>query len=88
MNTPPSAAPLPEVPQPVLLDTFLRITATWEEVFPQSRTFLRAVRQALGGILCAGRRTLTRILLTCCLEQDPWAIATGRVSARSSRAPN
>jgi len=75
MNTPlpPPAAPPPEVPPPVLLDTFLGITAAWEEVFPQSRSFLRAVRQALGGILCAGRRTLTRILWTCGLEQDPWA---------------
>jgi hypothetical protein len=29
-------------------------------VFPQSRTLLRAVRQAVGGLLCLGRATLGR----------------------------
>jgi hypothetical protein len=70
----------------VLLDTFLRITAAWENVFPQSRTFLRAVRQALGGILCAGRRCLTRILWTCGREQEPWA-AEYHVFSRSEWDP-
>jgi len=33
-------------------------------VFPQSRTHLRAVRQALGSLICLGRRTLSRIIWT------------------------
>jgi hypothetical protein len=32
----------------VCLACFLAIVADWEAVFPQSRTYLRAVRQALG----------------------------------------
>jgi DDE superfamily endonuclease len=47
-----------------LLAAFLDITAAWREVFPQSRTFLRAVRQALGSLVCLGRRCLSRIIWT------------------------
>ena len=36
------------------------------------RTFQRALAQALGGLLCLGRRTLTRILWTNGREQMPW----------------
>ena len=43
---------------------FLEIVADWEAVFPQSRTYLRAVRQALGTLICLGRRTLSRIIWT------------------------
>jgi hypothetical protein len=47
-----------------LLATFLEITAGWREVFPQARTFQRAVRQALGSLVCLGRRCLSRIIWT------------------------
>jgi hypothetical protein len=47
-----------------LLAAFLEIAAGWREVFPQSRTFQRAVRQALGSLVCLGRRCLTRIIWT------------------------
>jgi hypothetical protein len=47
-----------------LLACFLAIVADWEAVFPQSRTHLRAVRQALGTLVCLGRRTLSRIIWT------------------------
>jgi DDE superfamily endonuclease len=53
--------PLPEAPSS-LLACFLAIVADWEPLFPQSRTYLRAVRQALGTLICLGRRTLTRII--------------------------
>ena len=71
MNLPPT--PLPCTPQRVpngpppegpssLLACFLDIVADWEPLFPQPRTYLRAVRQALGTLICLGRRTLTRII--------------------------
>ena len=43
---------------------FLAIVADWKTLFPQPRTYLRAVRQALGTLLCLGRHTLSRIILT------------------------
>jgi hypothetical protein len=56
-----------------LLDAFEQITQRWQDVFAQERTYLRATGQALGGLLCLGRRTLTRILWTNGREQMPWA---------------
>jgi len=47
-----------------LLATFLDIAAGWRSVFPQSRTWKRAVRQALGSLVCLGRRCLSRIIWT------------------------
>jgi len=60
--------PIPEGPSPEgprsLLACFLAIVADWEATFPQSRTYLRAVRQALGTLICLGRHTLSRIIWT------------------------
>ena len=47
-----------------LLSAFLAITQDWRDVFTQQRTFQRAVRQALGSLVCLGRRCLTRIIWT------------------------
>src|SRR5260370_38920033 len=47
-----------------LLSEFLTITQDWREVFPQQRTFQRALRQGLGSLVCLGRRCLTRIIWT------------------------
>jgi hypothetical protein len=47
-----------------LLSEFLAITEDWRDVFPQARTFQRAARQALGSLVCLGRRCLTRIIWT------------------------
>jgi hypothetical protein len=47
-----------------LLSEFLTIAQDWRDVFPQQRTYQRAVRQALGSLVCLGRRCLTRILWT------------------------
>jgi hypothetical protein len=55
--------PAPEDPRS-LLACFLDIVADWKATFPQSRTYLRAVRQALGTLICLGRRTLSRIIWT------------------------
>lgn len=49
---------------PTLLATWLEIVAPWREVFPQARTWRRAVRQALGSLVCLGRRCLSRIIWT------------------------
>ena len=73
MNLPPTPLPctsqrVPNGPPPErpssLLACFLAIVADWEPWFPQARTYLRAVRQALGTLICLGRRTLTRIIWT------------------------
>jgi hypothetical protein len=69
----PDPPPQQEAPRAPLLAHFLSITAAWLAVFPQRRTFQRALAQALGGLLCLGRRTLTRILWTNGREQKPWA---------------
>ena len=47
-----------------LLAAFLDIASGWRSVFPQSRTCRRAVRQALGSLVCLGRRCLSRIIGT------------------------
>jgi len=48
----------------MLLTAWLEIVADWQPVFAQTRTFRRAVRQALGALVCLGRRTLSRIIWT------------------------
>jgi hypothetical protein len=45
-----------------LLAELLSIVEDWRRVFPQQRTFQRGVRQALGSLICLGRRCLTRII--------------------------
>lgn len=55
------------------LSAFLDIVRDWRPVFSQSRSHLRAVRQALGGLLCLGRRTLSRILWTNGGQQSSWS---------------
>lgn len=55
-----------------LLAGFLEIVADWQPAFPQVRSYLRAVRQALGTLVCLGRRTLSRILWTNGGAQQDW----------------
>ena len=66
----------------MLLPQFLSISAEWRRAFPQQRTHRRAVRQGLGGLVCLGRRTLSRIIWTNGGEQDSWS-----GEARRSRDP-
>ena len=66
-----AAGPPPPGPRS-LLACWLEIVADWEKVFPQSRTFFRAVRQALGTLICLGRHTLSRIIWTNGGQQKDW----------------
>ena len=45
-----------------LLAAFVEIVQDWKTVFPQQRSFRRALRQGLGGLVWLGRRTLSRII--------------------------
>lgn len=56
-----------------LLAAFLEIVADWRPVFPQQRTFERAVRQALGSLVCLGRRCLTRIIWSWGGQNRSWS---------------
>jgi len=47
-----------------LLAAFLDIAADWRPIFPRARSCQRAVRQALGSLVCWGRRCLSRIIWT------------------------
>src|SRR5436190_8027767 len=68
-----AADPNPALRDPMtLLGCFLDIAALWEPVFPQARTFLRALRQAVGGLLCLARHTLSRIIWTNGDQHKDW----------------
>jgi hypothetical protein len=56
-----------------LLSEFLAIVADWRGVFPQQRTFQRGVRQALGSLVCLGRRCLSRIIWTNGGQNRSWS---------------
>jgi len=56
-----------------LLSEFLAIAEDWRGVFPQQRTFQRGVRQALGSLVCLGRRCLTRIIWTNGGQNRSWS---------------
>jgi hypothetical protein len=56
-----------------LLAAFLTIVQDWRGVFPQQRTFDRGVRQALGSLICLGRRCLTRIIWTNGGQNRSWS---------------
>jgi hypothetical protein len=60
-------------PSPTLLECWLEIVRPWRVVFAQQRTFLRAVRQGLGSLLCLGRSTLSRIIWTTGRQQNSWS---------------
>jgi DDE superfamily endonuclease len=56
-----------------LLKAFLEIVRGWHVVFPQERSSLRAIRQAMGSLVCLGRRTVSRIIWTNGGEQQSWS---------------
>jgi hypothetical protein len=56
-----------------LLQAFLEIVAPWRAVFPQTRSYLRALRQALAGLICLGRRTVSRLIWTNGGQQRSWS---------------
>lgn len=55
------------------LQCWLEIVRPWQAVFVQERTWVRAVRQALGSLLVLGRATVSRILWTNGREQKSWS---------------
>jgi hypothetical protein len=57
----------------MLLLKFLEIVAGWRDVFPQARSCRRGVRQALGSLVCLGRRTVARIIWTNGGAQQSWS---------------
>ena len=56
-----------------LLTAWLAIVAEWRGVFPQARTWRRAVRQGLGSLVCMGRRCLSRIIWTNGGQHRSWS---------------
>jgi hypothetical protein len=56
-----------------LLAAWLDIVSDGCSSFPQPRTFRRAVRQALGSLVCLGRRCLSRIIWTNGGQQRSWS---------------
>jgi hypothetical protein len=56
-----------------LFAAWSEIVADWAPSFSQSRTARRAVRQALGALLCVGRRCLSRIIWTQGRQQRSWS---------------
>jgi hypothetical protein len=56
-----------------LLAPFLEIADGWGGVFPQARTFHCAGRQALGSLVCLGRRCLSRIIWTNGGQHRSWS---------------
>jgi len=56
-----------------LLANWSEIVADWDACFPQTRTLRRAVRQALGSLVCLGRRCLSRIIWTHGGQQRSWS---------------
>jgi hypothetical protein len=56
-----------------LFAAWSEIVADWAPSFPQPRTFRRATRQALGALVCMGRRCLSRIIWTQGRQQRSWS---------------
>jgi len=57
----------------MLLATFLGLLSSWRTVFPQQRTYRRAVQHALGTLACLGRRCLSRVIWTNGGQQRSWS---------------
>jgi hypothetical protein len=56
-----------------LFAAWSEIVADWAPSFPQPRTFRRATRQALGALVCVGRRGLSRLIWTQGRQQRSWS---------------
>jgi hypothetical protein len=56
-----------------LLEAWLAVVSDWSDCFPQRRTFRHAVRQALGALVCQGRRCLWRIIWTNGGQHRSWS---------------
>jgi hypothetical protein len=56
-----------------LLQAFFSIVEIWRDAFPQQRTYERAAQQALGSLICLGRRCLSRIIWTNGNQHRSWS---------------
>src|SRR5579863_1362103 len=56
-----------------LFAAWSEVVADWTPRFPQPRTARRAVRQALGALVCVGRRCLSRIIWTQGRQHRSWS---------------
>ncbi len=56
-----------------LFTAWSEIVADWDASFPQRRTLRRAMRQALGALVCVGRRCLSRIIWAQGRQQRSWS---------------
>jgi hypothetical protein len=70
----------------MLLVAFLALVRQWCPLFAQQRSWKRAVRQALGSLVCLGRRTLSRIIWTNGDQHRSWS-AEYFLYSRSSWEP-
>lgn len=57
----------------MLLSAFLDLVSSWRTVFPQQRTYQRAVQHGLGTLACLGRRCLSRVIWTNGGQQRSWS---------------
>lgn len=65
-----------------LLDSLIELLGGWRVIFPQERTFVRALRLALAQVLAPGVRTISRVIAASGLDQQDWS-ADYRVFSRS-----
>ena len=56
-----------------LLDIFIRLLKGLAAAWPQDRTSARAVRLALGHVLCLGAHNIARVIATCGRDQLDWS---------------
>lgn len=66
----------------MLLESFLDISSGWRKAFRQPRTYERAVSQAVGGLCCSERHTLTQVICAQGGDQEDWS-AEYRLHSRS-----
>lgn len=69
-----------------LLDVFLRITKPWYLIFPQMRSFNRAIRLSLSIFITLGRKTISRTIATSGRDQVDWS-ADYRLFSRCEWSP-
>jgi DDE superfamily endonuclease len=70
----------------MLLRVFLDILHDWHSAFPRSRSWRRAVAQALGTLTALGRRTLSRAIWAGGRQQEDWS-ADYKLHARTRWEP-
>lgn len=57
----------------MLLPTFIQLCSKWETAFSQKRTFIRALRHAVGNMYSIGRSTISRTLISNGRQELDWS---------------